>query len=581
MKRFRRNWLSWGLLALSGPAAAGEGDWRPARAEAGGFLTPAGAASGEVVWQPVTGRVTDLRTTTGDPIAPHHMPDEPFAARRGWPRGGVVGPKLGPRIGTVPVLGHAPGSIPVPTDTPPSDPVPSEPPPLLTPPRPLAPSVPTAPAELRPNGRLPVPGDELPVAPPEFLVPPGSVAPGKHGTFGSPPLTLSRDYPSLRELCGQALGWPERRAGASALAGRGFVQAEYLLWWMTPLDVPVLGTTNLLGGFGFLGEPGTVSLIGPGEFIGPDRSGLRVRAGLWLGGPGGLTLDGSFFFLGERSAEVVANSDQIPIITRPVFSPNPRPGGGIIGETGQAVTVPGILTGSLAVRAESILWGFDANVRKCWFQACGVRANGFVGFRNVNLVESLTATENIHVVGPGGSRVALPDPVGTRVFVEDRFATANHFYGGQVGATYERRWERLTWDLRASVALGVTRQELDITGVQLRQRPGMLPMTFSGGLLAAGPNLGSFARSEFSVVPEVTVNAGVWLAPAVKVYTGFNFLYWTNVIRPGDQVDRVVDLAFVPNAPGVPFSGQFRPRPLFRQSDLWVTGMQFGVEFRW
>jgi hypothetical protein len=199
----------------------------------------------------------------------------------------------------------------------------------------------------------------------------------------------------------------------------------------------------------------------------------------------------------------------------------------------------------------------------------------------VNLNESLTITENINVVGPGGTRVDLDDPVGSVVFVQDRFQTANHFYGGQIGAAYERRWGRVSLDARASVALGATHQVLEIDGFQTRFLPGQQPMTFRGGLLAAGPNIGTFTRDRFSVVPEVTVNLGYWVTPRLKAYVGYNFLFWSNVIRPGDQIDRVVDLTFVPNAPPVPFSGQFRPQPLFKQSDLWVTGVQFGAEWRW
>jgi hypothetical protein len=52
------------------------------------------------------------------------------------------------------------------------------------------------------------------------------------------------------------------------------------------------------------------------------------------------------------------------------------------------------------------------------------------------------------------------------------------------------------------------------------------------------------------------------------------------VIRPGEQIDRVVDLSFVPNGPNVPQSTR-RPLPLFKQSDLWAHGLQFGLEARW
>src|SRR5439155_10872491 len=115
----------------------------------------------------------------------------------------------------------------------------------------------------------------------------------------------------------------------------------------------------------------------------------------------------------------------------------------------------------------------------------------------------------------------------------------------------------------------------------LRARPGMTTAdTFTGGLLAVGPNLGRFTRDKFSVVPEASVKLGYWITPTVKASVGYNVLYWSNVIRPGDQIDRVVDLTFVPNGPAVPPSGQARPQPLFKQSDLWAHGFQFGLEWR-
>jgi hypothetical protein len=205
---------------------------------------------------------------------------------------------------------------------------------------------------------------------------------------------------------------------------------------------------------------------------------------------------------------------------------------------------------------------------------------GFAGYRFLSLSESLSVQENILVTG-SSPRVAVNDPVGTTIVVRDTFETENRFHGGQIGLTYERRRGRWDLDTRASIAFGVTSQDLDIDGFQVRTRPGQLPAGFRGGLLAVGPNLGHFSQERFSVVPEVTVNLGYWLTPNLKAFVGYNFLYWTNVIRAGEQIDRVVDLSFVPNAPPAIPSGQLRPQPLFSQSDLWVTGVQFGVEWRW
>jgi hypothetical protein len=425
---------------------------------------------------------------------------------------------------------------------------------------------------------------EWPVAPVELLVPDSGIVQDR--TFGSPQLQISRDFPSLAELCGQWLfdDWIRRRRnlGAEEIDWPfGYLQMEYLMWWMTPLRIPILATTNPdPNRFGYLNEPGTVAVVGPGDLIGWFRQGFRVRGG-WWDASRSCALDGSFFFLGRETEKVIIDSDRFPIITRPVFSPNPRPGGGVIGETGEAVAVPGILRGLLTVEASSLLWGADANFRCCLKTTDWGQVTGLVGYRYLQLTEALEIRENIVVIGPGGTRLNVPDPPGTVVLVRDRFATENRFHGGQVGLTWERRWG--PWSLwgRASVAFGITQQELEIYGIQTRIRPNQFPVSYPGGLLAAASNLGTFHGERFSVVPEVTVQAGYRLTPNWQIYLGYNFLYWTNVLRPGEQIDRVVDLTQVPNAPAVPFSGQFRPRPLFRQSDLLVTGLQLGLEWRW
>jgi len=168
------------------------------------------------------------------------------------------------------------------------------------------------------------------------------------------------------------------------------------------------------------------------------------------------------------------------------------------------------------------------------------------------------------------------------VFVQDRFETRNRFHGGQVGGFWNRKLGQFDVDVRAGIALGTTAQTVEIDGLQRRTRPGQALETFRGGLLATGPNLGRFTQNEFSVVPEITANLGYRITPNLRVSVGYNFLYWSNVVRPGDQIDRVVDVALVPNPPvGVAPTANPRPLPTFRQSDFWAHGVQFGVEFRW
>jgi hypothetical protein len=429
---------------------------------------------------------------------------------------------------------------------------------------------------------------ELPPAP-ELTDPHRLAVPGKHGTFGSPPIRLSRDYPALADLCGGWLTEADWGPDGGPATDRYYVQAELLLWWVRTGRVPVLATTttaaetnrDLLLGFGFLGDPSTRSLFGPGSLGQSFRQGFRIRGGAWFDDCGTCGIDGSYFFLGRRSGSTVIDSNQLPtgVLTRPFFSPN------LGREFGEQVGLPGAETGTLAIDNRSSLWGADVNLRHALCRQCDYRSEVFAGYRFLYLDDRLRITENIvaltNIVPVMSSTVMFP--AGTRSVVEDEFHTRNQFHGGQVGAAAERQWGRFSLAARGSVALGATHQELTISGSQVVSVPGQPPVALTGGLLAVGPNLGTFTRDRFAVVPEVSLNAGYWLTPNVKAYVGYNFLYWSNVIRPGDQIDRVVDQSFIPNTVGITpgFSGQLRPQPLFQQSGFWAQGVQFGLEARW
>ncbi|MDY3553091.1 BBP7 family outer membrane beta-barrel protein [Gemmata sp. JC717] len=635
MKRFRVKAIGLGLALTAGSALSADGDWRPV----GAPPAPPAPRTGEpgllpaalrappvtdsgVIWLPVRGSAPAVvQTAAKEPQptfraappgpVPLSQPAPPPSESAG-PRGESLGPL--PAIPELPNPGNAPGTpeppvsrpdLPVATEPvrelPAAQPEPVRPksddpvrpksaePPMMNPPQ-----QPGLFPDWKGVNPLPIPRPvpqgqpqpELEPAPAELMYPAGAFdAPTqRRGTFGSPPVRLSRDYPPLREVIGNSRDLRVADELDAGLANRFFARAEYLQWWLPGFATPVLATTNANTALnGYLGEPGTTALVGPGAFLDSTRSGFRFRAGAWLDDAQSCGIDAGFFFLGNRSGSTTISPDRFPLITRPIYAPNLVPGTNQpLGENGEAVAVPDILRGALTVEADSRLWGADVNARWCWIKGCAARSEVFAGYRHLNLRESLTIRENITVIGSGGTRLLIPDPIGTQIVVQDRFATRNQFHGGQVGMAYERRWGRWDLDARASVALGATHQELEISGSQVRRQPGGVPVVFNnGGLLAAGPNLGRFERDKFSVAPEFTLNIGYWVTPNFRVFGGYNFLYWSNVIRPGDQIDHVVDLTFVPNGLPAGFSGQYRPRPLFKQSDLAINGLQFGVELRW
>ena len=170
----------------------------------------------------------------------------------------------------------------------------------------------------------------------------------------------------------------------------------------------------------------------------------------------------------------------------------------------------------------------------------------------------------------------------SRAVVFDSFETRNQFYGGQVGARAEYRRGPWFLDLRGMVALGNTRQSVTINGGQAVTDANGTTTLFTGGLLALPTNIGRVTRDRFTVVPELTINVGWQVSPLMRIFVGYNFLFWSNVLRPGDQIDRVVDVTQIPNfrTTAMP-TGLARPGVPLEGTSFWAQGLNFGLELRY
>lgn len=358
----------------------------------------------------------------------------------------------------------------------------------------------------------------------------------------------------------------EERAPASRLT----LSAEYLRWTFKADQAPPLVTTSPPGSNAILGMPGTVVLFGGGALDNSDHDGGRFRVGYRLGDCGNCALETSYFFLDPSRRRFSASSDQFPVLGRPFFSLNQNT------ESAQLTAFPGVSSGTIMVDSKSQLWGFDANLRCDVCCGCWYTVGVLVGGRYLNLKESLEVTENIQALP------TAPLFPNAQIRVFDRFTTRNEFAGPQVGATARLNWGRWSLDARGTVALGDTRQSITIDGNQMVSLNGVVT-NFRGGLLALPTNIGTFHRDRFSVVPELNLNVGYQLNDRWRLFVGYSFLYWSNVVRPGDQIDRVIDITRIPNfpVPGVLPTGLARPAVPFRESNFWAQGINFGVEFRY
>jgi hypothetical protein len=347
-----------------------------------------------------------------------------------------------------------------------------------------------------------------------------------------------------------------------------YVSGEYLLWGIKDSRYPPLVTTSPPDSFGILGLPGTTVLFGGGSVDNELRSGGRFTFGFGLPNWDATAIETTFLFLNERTIGFAADSNQFPVLARPFFNLND----GI--EFSQITASPGVATGRIDLSSSSRLWGGEINLRRFLWAGPAWTVDWLIGFRYLDLDEQLQISENVNVL--------VGDLAGSQSLVYDSFATRNRFYGGQLGLVGRRNLGGWSVDVWGKVAFGDTTQKVNIVGNQVVVSPTGESTNFTGGLLALDSNIGNHSRNQFGVVPEFGVKVGYQLTSNLRLFVGYNVLYWSSVLRPGDQIDRVLDVTRIPNfSTGSPPVSQVRPVVLFKDSGFWAQGATFGLELRY
>jgi hypothetical protein len=175
---------------------------------------------------------------------------------------------------------------------------------------------------------------------------------------------------------------------------------------------------------------------------------------------------------------------------------------------------------------------------------------------------------------------------GERILLRDSFFCRNRFYGGQLGLRGERRFGNFSIEGTGKLAVGITKQRTYIEGATLDEIPGFPPVVQTGGLLAGRTNIGRYYHNEFTVVPELQLRLGYQVTNNVRLSAGYNYLYVTNVARPGDQIDLAVNSDRLPRfGPGVALEpldvGPLRPAFQFNKTSFWATGVTGAVELKY
>ncbi len=350
-------------------------------------------------------------------------------------------------------------------------------------------------------------------------------------------------------------------------SGRGFWgRAEYLYWWVRGSNTPPLLTTSPdntpQANAGIL--PDATVLFGDQRLNRTGRSGGRFTLGYgWDSCCASMGLEGSFLFLGNVTQNFVASSGGSPILARPFF--NVQSGQ----QDADLLAFPNVVVGSFNAASTSRLLGFEVNLRRSIYNDCWRHVDVLAGYRFLQLNEGLQITTNTTSTDPDS-----PIEVGTAFAIRDSFNTRNSFNGGQLGLNWQYTDCRWTLDLLAKLALGGVSQQVSINGGTVVTPPGGAPISGTGGILALNTNTGTYNRNRFAVLPEFGANLKYQLTPCWRVNLGYTLLVLTNVARPGDQIDLQVD----PNQFPPPIGTGTFPKFAFHDSDVWIQGINVGLE---
>lgn len=191
------------------------------------------------------------------------------------------------------------------------------------------------------------------------------------------------------------------------------------------------------------------------------------------------------------------------------------------------------------------------------------------GYRWFRMEEGIEIQDQINVVGGG-------IPAGAGFQHLDSFGTKNNFNGGDIGLFSDIRRGRWVLESTGKIAFGNMNEVVNIDGFT-RVNTGTTSTDFAGGVLTQPSNMGVYRRNQFSMIPELNLKLGYQITQGWRATVGYNFTYVTRVVRPGNEIDTVVNPPYTPGATQV----VARPMYLNNPTDLWLQGFTTGFEYRW
>lgn len=197
-----------------------------------------------------------------------------------------------------------------------------------------------------------------------------------------------------------------------------------------------------------------------------------------------------------------------------------------------------------------------------------------LGVRYLYFQESLLFSTNLPNVPP------LPGDVWT---TSDQFNARNNFYGANLGFQGSWIWNSFFIKGTAKLALGGIQQKAVMQGLfRTNDFTNFITVQhFNQGNLILSSNTGKFAKTRFSVIPEVNLDLGWEVTDNFSIKVGYNVLYIAKVLRSGQQISDEINgsASYVIQNTGLPLNviGPADPQPNMNTKGMWVQGLNAGI----
>lgn len=283
------------------------------------------------------------------------------------------------------------------------------------------------------------------------------------------------------------------------------------------------------------------------------QAGLNLDFGTFLNDCQSIGIGGRYFFYGEDDGNFSRNSGQNAILAVPFFSVDLGANAALL--LAHPDVAGEVRSGSVGIRAANDVHGFDVYARLLYTRTCNGRIDFVTGWHTSSVNDNFQLTMQTDF-----------NQLNNDVVLIDQFNTENQFNGLILGVMTEHQICCYTLRGKARVSVGNMRQSVLINGSTSVN--GVVDQNQPGGLFTAESNIGAYTQDQFAAVTEAGLSLGCHISPRTQLTLGYNLMYWSSVVRPGEQINTVVDDLNVP-----PTSPTFQ----FNTTSFWVQSLTLGL----